>query len=155
MLTTFKQTVFFGANDSCFPLKENNQCVPLPEFKDNLKKIVHHPVVRAHNPKIIFITPPPIDEARQLMIDQRGGYPRRRTAENTKVYADAVKEIAKELGVPCCDLWTAFARVAGWKPGMPLPGLMGDEPHQEFNALFSDGKSTPSMRAHPTPHALS
>jgi hypothetical protein len=73
-------TVFFGANDSCFPTEQNNQCVPLPEFKCNLIKILHNPMVSNHNPRLILITNPPVDERTQYAIDKAKGYPLRRTA---------------------------------------------------------------------------
>lgn len=134
------KVVFLGANDACFPLSNpvDNQCVPLPEFKKNLIKIVQHPSVVAQNPKIIFISPGPVQESKQKYIDDIREKGPKRTAANTKKYADAVVEIGKELGVSVLDLWTIFAMKAGWKPGRPLPGLMNDD-NPVLDRLLIDG----------------
>jgi isoamyl acetate esterase len=90
----------------------------------------------------MLITNPPIDEQKQFMLDQQKGYPRRRTAENTKAYADAIRGVGKDLGVPVCDLWTAIMLEAGWEPNStdPLPGC-ADAPHSAvLERYLSDGR---------------
>jgi isoamyl acetate esterase len=136
------QTVFFGANDSCFKIDipEKNQCVPLPQFRQNIHKIVRNPRVTEHSPYIILITPPPIDERKQHAIDITKGYPLRRSAENTKKYADAVREVAAELGIPVLDMWSRCMELAGWRPGQPLEGSKDLPPNPKFDDLFVDGK---------------
>uniref|UniRef100_A0A673L453 1-alkyl-2-acetylglycerophosphocholine esterase n=1 Tax=Sinocyclocheilus rhinocerous TaxID=307959 RepID=A0A673L453_9TELE len=57
-------TVFFGANDCAVEDKNPAQHVPLQEFTDNLKDIVKYLLsIGVSNDKIIFITPPPLQEA--------------------------------------------------------------------------------------------
>ncbi|KIW00651.1 hypothetical protein, variant 1 [Verruconis gallopava] len=134
-------TVFFGANDSCFPTESNNQCVPLPEFRSNLIKIIRNPVVAAHNPRIILITNPPVDERKQYILDTAKGYPLRRTAENTMKYAEAIRNVGKSLNVPVVDIWTEIMLKAGWTPGQTegLPGCRDVPPSDVLEEYLFDG----------------
>ena len=137
-------TVFFGANDSCFPTENNNQCVPLPEFRSNLLKIVQNPVVAAHNARIILITNPPVDERTQYAIDLTKGYPMRRTAENSMRYAEAIRSVGKSLNLPVVDLWTEIMLKAGWQPGQTanLPGCTDEPPNEVLHEYLFDGRLT-------------
>jgi hypothetical protein len=114
--------------------------VELPVFHKNLIKIVQHPKIVEHDPYIIFITPPPIDERRQFAIDVSKEYPRRRTAENTKRYADTVRNVALDLGFPVVDLWSKFMELAGWHEGQPLEGGEDLPENAKLDELLSDGK---------------
>jgi len=90
-----------------------------------------------HNARTILITNPPIIEEMQYAIDKAKGYPLRRTAENTKRYADAIRDVGKDLGIPVVDLWSAIMLEAGWNPDSnePLPGSM-DAPHSDVLAKY-------------------
>lgn len=88
----------------------------------------------------MLITPPPIDERTQGAVDISKGYPLRRSAENTKGYADTVREVGEELGLPVLDLWSRCMELAGWKPGQPLEGSQDLPPNPKFDELFVDGK---------------
>lgn len=134
-------TIFFGANDSCFPTEQNNQCVPLPEFKSNLYKIIQNPVVATHNARIILITNPPVDERKQFALDRAKGYPMRRTAENTMKYADAIRNVGQKLGVPVVDLWSEIMLKAGWQHGQTsrLPGDTDEPPNAVLDEYLFDG----------------
>jgi isoamyl acetate esterase len=112
----------------------------VPEYKQNLIKIIKSPQVTAHSPRIILITPPPIDERTQRAMDVVRGYELRRSAANTKAYADAAREVAYELEIPCCDLWTRFMEIAGWEPGAELPGSENLPPSEKLRELLSDGE---------------
>jgi lysophospholipase L1-like esterase len=117
--------VFFGANDARLPnTMQAPQHVPLPEFKENLKKIVMHPAVYAHKAEILLITPPPIDERMCEAHDLSMGINQvRRSAKVTRQYAEAVLDVSRELGVECLDLWSAFMERVGWLSTDPLlPG---------------------------------
>jgi lysophospholipase L1-like esterase len=147
-------TIFFGANDSCARTEQNNQCVPLPEFRSNLIKIIQNPIVAAHkDARIIFITNPPVDERTQYAIDLSKGYPMRRTAENTKRYADAIKAVGKSLNIPVVDIWTEIMLKAGWTPGSnQLPGCTELPPNPVLHEYLFDGKylcASPNTK--PTP----
>lgn len=135
--------LFFGANDSCFPTEANNQCVPLPEFKSNMIKILRHPNLSGHNARTILITNPPVIEEMQYAIDKAKGYPLRRTAENTKKYAEAIREVGKDLGVPVVDLWSAIMLEAGWNPAFqgPIPGCMDAPRSDVLTKYLIDGET--------------
>jgi len=109
--------IFFGANDASLPEHNLRQFVPLDEFVANTRTIVEH--LRAHCPSaaIILMAPPPVDHKKRLAF-QRQRYPNsasgilERTNENTGVYAEAVADLAKELGLPCVQLWEAMQAAA-------------------------------------------
>ena len=130
--------VFFGANDASLLESRNGQYVPLEEYKENLVKICRHPVVQAHNPRIILFTPTPIDEHQMWVTDQERGRPLTRTADHTKIYADAARVVGQELGVAVVDLWTAFVKEAGWIEGQPLPGRK--DRNSVLGELLCDGE---------------
>jgi lysophospholipase L1-like esterase len=66
--------VLLGANDACIPLPTTSQHVPLDEYRSNLTKIVTHPLVKSHSPKILVVTPPPLDEIRSTELDLQLGH---------------------------------------------------------------------------------
>jgi lysophospholipase L1-like esterase len=120
--------IFFGANDARFPnTPQAEQHVPIEEYRQNLRKIIQHPLVQAHNPKIILTTPPPVDEAlcEKLELEIWGIDVVRRTAEVVSQYAQVVRDVGKEMDVAVLDVWTAFMEKVGWKPGQPLIGAKG------------------------------
>lgn len=128
------QTIFFGANDAVLPDSPTHQHVPLQEYKQNLRSLITHETIEAHQPRIILITPGPVDEYQFFV--------RQRTAEHTKLYADACREIGKELGVPVLDLWSVLMAEAGWREGEPLPGSIKTERNKVLGELLHDGMRT-------------
>lgn len=119
-------TLFFGANDARVPGSPGgpDQSVSLEDFKRNLRAMVQHPAVRVHpGVRVILITTPPIDERKCAQAD-REKYPDlglrdgklRRTADGARRYAQAVREVGMETGVPVCDIWTAMMVWAGYTP---------------------------------------
>lgn len=134
--------MFFGANDACLPGSSTDQHVPLDEFKNNLKAIMNHSSVVAQKPRIILITPPPVNEYRLEESDLvKGLTDPRRTAEHTKKYADATREVGAELGVVVFDIWTLFMAKAGWKAGEPLVGSKKVARSEVLDKLLADGQS--------------
>jgi isoamyl acetate esterase len=109
-------------------------------FRQNLYKIVQDHKVIEHSPRIILITPPPIDERTQRALDDSKGYPLRRSAKNTKAYADAVRDVANELSLPFVDMWSKCMELAGWKEGQPLEGSQDLPPNPMLTKLLSDGE---------------
>lgn len=111
-----------------------------------MEKIVTHPQVVAHNPRIILIAPPPVNEHLWWPRDQESGYPSvSRTAATTKQYADAVVEIGAKLNLPVVNLWKAFMaktafQIDGWKVGDLLPGSLDTTPNDALVELMYDGK---------------
>jgi len=133
-------TIWFGAND-CNKDLEWNQHVPLARFKKNLLSIIHHPLVTAHTPKIILLTPPPVEETvltEQLRAeDSPEGI---RKAKDAAEYAEAVREVGKEAGVAVLDVWTDFMKAAGWEGGdAVLPGSIALGKDPVLAGLLYDG----------------
>ena len=101
------QMIFFGANDACLPRSQSSQHVPLERYKDNLQSIIQHPLVQIQHPRLILVTPPPVNEYAIGESDSAKGILwKRRTAEHTKLYADACREVGQSLGVLVLDMWS-------------------------------------------------
>lgn len=100
----------------------------------------------AHNPRIILIAPPPINEHLWWPRDQESGYTSvSRTAATTKEYADAVVELGAKLNLPVVNLWKAFMaktgfQIDGWKVGDLLPGSLETAQSDALVELMYDGK---------------
>lgn len=136
------QCIFFGANDACLPGSSTDQHVPLNEFKQNLKAIVQHSKVTAQKPRLILITPPPVNEYRLEECDLlKGLTDPRRTAEHTKKYADATVEVATDLDLAVLEIWSIFMAKAGWKKGEPLVGSKKVARSKVLDNLLVDGES--------------
>lgn len=132
--------IFFGANDACLPDSSTHQHVSLSRYKQNLRDILGHKTITIQQPRMILITPPPVDEYRLEEPAPSNGVPeRQRTAEHTKQYADACHEVGAELGVVVLDLWSTFMAEAGWKEGDPLPGSKKTERNSVLGELLRDG----------------
>ncbi|KAK4749662.1 hypothetical protein SAY87_027111 [Trapa incisa] len=122
-------TIFFGANDAALSGRSSErQHVPIEEYKENLRKIVHH--LKECNPTmlIVLIAPPPVDEegrdayARSLYGDNAREVPER-TNEVTGIYAKACIEVARELGLRSVDLWSKMQETEGWQKQYLSDGL--------------------------------
>ncbi|KAF1961869.1 SGNH hydrolase [Byssothecium circinans] len=132
--------VFFGANDASLPEAENHQHVPLDEYKTNLKTIITDPLVQAHEPKVVLVAPPPINEHLQWATDQtRSLKSVSRKAATTKKYAEAAVELGKELDIPVINLWQEFMAKAGWKVGEDIPGSLELPQNDALVELMHDG----------------
>jgi lysophospholipase L1-like esterase len=122
-------TVFFGANDACLP--GSAQHVPIDEYIAGVKNIVQHELVRRQRTKVILIIPGPVDEY-QLINNER-------TAANTKLYADACRQIGNDLKLPLVDLWSILMDKAGWDGSSTLIGSKECGKSEIFSDLLSDG----------------
>ena len=135
--------IFFGANDACSAEAMNGQHVPLHIYKQNLHDLITHPAVRAQQPRLILVTPPPVEER---LLEQRVkslGYKQlNRFNDVTKLYADAVREVGDAHGVAVLDLWNAFMNEAGWKAGESLPGALNVAESPALKRLLIDGSTT-------------
>lgn len=130
--------LWFGANDSCLP--HSFQHVPLSVFKENLRTISLFPALLEHNPKIIFVTPPPVEQHTRDPLDLAEGNKPMRLAEVTADYAKAVKEVAAEVkGAACIDFWSLMLKEAGWKEGEPLCGSQEREKNGWLAERLYDG----------------
>jgi lysophospholipase L1-like esterase len=111
-------TIWFGANDAC--IKPSPQHVPLDKFVTNLKEFVDMVQDEAspyYSPdtRVILISPPPID-THQRLADLQSRIPPialDRDFQTTKMYADAVKDVAHTKGVAFVDIWTPLWEGAG------------------------------------------
>ncbi|OTA99177.1 hypothetical protein M426DRAFT_325373 [Hypoxylon sp. CI-4A] len=101
--------VLLGANDACLPIPTNTQGIPIDQYKENLTKIVTHEHIKAHNPKILLITPPPIDEIRITVLDLAVGHTQAtRQAAVSAAYSETARKVAAETGVVLIDLQKAL-----------------------------------------------
>lgn len=99
--------VLLGANDACLPSSPTKQHVSIERYRENLKAMITNPSVIAHNPTILLVTPPPVNE---YQFDDNN-----RVAEVTARYADVVREVAaefKDKNVVLIDLWAALMKQA-------------------------------------------
>ena len=111
------------------PLPTTSQHVPIDEFKENITKIVTHPIFTAHKPKILLVTPPPLDQIRVTQRDLENGHPEaQRHSAISAAYSEKVREVAREVpGVVLVDLWQAVmdeavAMTPGFVAGGPVLG---------------------------------
>ncbi|KAK0654143.1 Isoamyl acetate-hydrolyzing esterase 1-like protein [Lasiodiplodia hormozganensis] len=133
-------TVFLGANDACVKGGSSKQHVPLETYMQNLRTICTHECVKAQSPRLIIITPPPVNEYKMEPVDiMKGHNGLQRTAEHTRAYANAARKVGEELQLPVLDLWSIFMQKAGWVEGEPLPGCRGVERNQLIEDLMYDG----------------
>ncbi|CAK8563038.1 unnamed protein product [Lathyrus sativus] len=122
-------TIFFGANDAAIAGRTSDrQHVPLPEFKQNLQKIVNHLKSSSPTMLIVLITPPPVCEEgrRAFAISLYGDNARKlseRTNEVTGEYAKVCVDTAKEMGVAYIDLWSKMQETDGWQKKFLRDGL--------------------------------
>ncbi|PKS11906.1 hypothetical protein jhhlp_001200 [Lomentospora prolificans] len=101
--------VLLGANDAVIPLPTTTQAVAIDKYKENLKKIVTHPIITSHKPKIFIIPPPPLDEIHASRRDIENGHPQgTRTAKVSAAYSETAREVAREVGVEIVDLYKAI-----------------------------------------------
>lgn len=118
--------IFFGANDASLFQENPRQYVSLEDYSRNLKTMIERVQEMYSSPRILMINPPPLDHEQRLQF-QKQRYGKlatgrlERTTENTSLYAEACRTVAKEMHVPCLDLFNAMLQV------------------QDYNRFLSDG----------------
>ena len=118
-----------------------DQHVPLNEYKKNLRDILEHSSVVAQKPRLILLTPPPVNEYQLEEADLVRGYKDpRRSAEHTKKYADACRQVGAEVGVAVLDVWSIFMAKVGWKEGETLIGSKKVARNEVLEKLLVDGE---------------
>lgn len=139
--------IFFGANDARIQNLPAGpeQGVALEEYEENLRKIIHHPTVQAHQDvKIVLITPPPLDERKTHELDI-SRYPALgdrllRTSVDTARYAQAVRDLGRSEKLPVLDIWTVMMQRANASPTeQPLPGSLAAPVNETLQRLLPDG----------------
>ncbi|KAL3451374.1 GDSL Lipase/Acylhydrolase family protein [Aspergillus insuetus] len=127
--------IYLGCNDAVMP--GMYQRVPLDTYKDNVHRIVQHPVVNAQAPRILLLAPPPVNQYQLEAFDASEGVPHpSRTAARTREYAEAVEEVGKELGVAVVDLWGAFMKSVWWREGDVLLGSRDTPKNEDFEGFL-------------------
>jgi lysophospholipase L1-like esterase len=116
-------TILFGSNDACAKKSSAGdvQHVPLARYEKNLKTIVERVRRLRPSPRILFITPPPVDDDAWLQdCASRAAQPGlgfgtllndtvpNRTNAGIKPYAEAMKRVARGYDVPVVDLHAAL-----------------------------------------------
>ncbi|KAL7939047.1 SGNH hydrolase [Trichoderma chlorosporum] len=139
--------ILLGANDAVLPLETTSQHVPLETYKENLNTIVNDARIRAHNPKILLVTPPPVDEIKLKGLDMAQGHAQAiRSSKVSASYAEKVREVARENpGVILVDLWQAIMGEAismapgDYHPGGPWLGSPESGKQGGLDVLLPDG----------------
>ncbi|KAB2621945.1 GDSL esterase/lipase CPRD49-like [Pyrus ussuriensis x Pyrus communis] len=106
--------VYFGGNDSVDPHPSGlGAHVPLPEYKENMRKIGKHLKSLSEKTRVIFLTAPPVNEEQ---IHEASDYvpPQNRTNESCKAYSDACLDVCRELDIKGVDLWTSIQKRKDW-----------------------------------------
>ncbi|KAK6331974.1 hypothetical protein TWF718_002511 [Orbilia javanica] len=126
--------LWFGANDAILPTAPQSQYVPLDKYKENLDAIVKSPNFQGHltrGAKVIIVSPPPFNE-------HQGGTTARLAVE-TRKYAEAAGQVARDGGYEFLDLWNDFMTFAGWKEGDPLLGDINVASSKKLGSLLASG----------------
>ncbi|KAI1197364.1 SGNH hydrolase [Nemania serpens] len=138
--------VLLGANDACLPIPTSSQGVPIDQYKENLIKIITHEHIKAHNPKILLITPPPLDEIKSSLIDSEHGHKEPvRKASVSAQYSEIVRQVAAEVpGVVLVDLQKALMEKAisltpDYDPSGPPLGYTEGGKRGALEQLLPDG----------------
>ncbi|PQK12623.1 hypothetical protein BB8028_0003g12390 [Beauveria bassiana] len=139
--------ILLGANDAVLPLPNTWQHVPLEKYGENLSNIIEHPRIRAHNPKILLVTPPPLDEIKTTEDDKAEGFPCSiRRAATSAQYSQKARDVAAKYdNVTLIDLYQvlmdkAINMVPGdFEKGGPLPGTLDNGKRAGLKELLPDG----------------
>lgn len=108
--------IFFGANDASLEDENPRHFVSLSDYSQNLKALISKANEAYNSPRILLVTPPPLDHEKRLAYqkqrygDQATGV-LERTTENTQLYAQACAGVAAETKLPCLDLFDAMLAV--------------------------------------------
>ncbi|ORX66193.1 SGNH hydrolase [Linderina pennispora] len=127
--------LFFGSNDAALPL--SGQHVPLQTYTENLRTMVSQiqdPQSDTYSPgtRILLITPPPIGDKMWEETCTRRNLPVDRINAVTRTYADAVKMVAKEKGIPVVDLYGAIESLVG-------ASKLKNPPYDGYEMYLADG----------------
>nr|XP_009793687.1 PREDICTED: GDSL esterase/lipase CPRD49 [Nicotiana sylvestris] len=143
--------VYFGGNDSMGPHSSGlGPHVPLPEYIENMRKIATHLKSLSENIRIIFLSCPPVDEARVRENTSSYFSELVRTNELCRQYSDACIELCNEMNLKVVDLWTALQKREDW-----LTACFSDGTHlaeagskivvEEIIKVLKEAEWTPSL----------
>ncbi|KAH7162453.1 SGNH hydrolase-type esterase domain-containing protein [Dactylonectria estremocensis] len=140
--------ILLGANDAVIELPTTSQHVPIHQYKENLTKIINHPRITAHKPKILLVAPPPLDQIKVTVRNVAEGHSQAtRTSAISASYSEVAREVAKENpGVVLIDLWKAImdkaikmAAPGDYTPGGPWLGSPESGKQGGLDELLPDG----------------
>lgn len=108
--------VYFGGNDSMKPHPSGlGPHVPLNEYIENMKKIALHLKSLSEKTRIIFLSAPPINEAKIRESESLSVFgDLGRTNEACRKYSEACIKLCDEIGVKVIDLWTSLQKRDDW-----------------------------------------
>ncbi|MDB4508500.1 GDSL-type esterase/lipase family protein, partial [Akkermansiaceae bacterium] len=119
---------FFGTNDIRV---DSTKYVPLKQYRKNLEEIAK--ACRKAQAKVIFCTPPPIDEGAYFKRHEKEDYDKE--GGLTKLLGDnqeAVQKIGKAMKIPVVDLGEELEKKPKW---MHKDGV---HPSPDGNAMIAD-----------------
>ncbi|XP_070547256.1 isoamyl acetate-hydrolyzing esterase 1 homolog [Ptychodera flava] len=110
--------IFLGANDSTSPGED--LYVPIELYKENLQAMVNYlKTVNVTPDKIIFVSPPPVNET-ALSTCCRGKW---KTDEQAAEYTQVCCDVAKDNGAECLNLYRAIHDEENWTQYMHSDGV--------------------------------
>ncbi|XP_071722688.1 GDSL esterase/lipase CPRD49-like [Rutidosis leptorrhynchoides] len=139
--------VYFGGNDSESPRIDGlSPHVPLSEYVENMRKIAIHLQNLSDKPRILFLTAPPVNEARVLEVYSNDG----RKNELCKKYADACEELCREMEITVINLYNLITKQDDWMTtcfvdGMHLSATGSTIVADEIQKILSETNWKPSL----------
>lgn len=105
--------MLLGANDAALELDTASQHVDEEDYRSNLKTIITHPNIVAHSPKILLVTPPPMDEIMAEKVDKEKHGRACRDAAVSARYSEIARQVAADVpGTVLVDLHAAIMKAA-------------------------------------------
>jgi hypothetical protein len=112
--------------------------VPIPRYKENIRKIIY--AAQTAGAKVVIIGPGPFNHHQFVAVMEKG-WLCDRTTLRARMYCNAAAELGTEFGVPVVPLWELVMADLGWVEGNPVFGLEEVEGAGGLEEYLSDGKS--------------
>ncbi|XP_051142450.1 GDSL esterase/lipase CPRD49 [Andrographis paniculata] len=107
--------VYFGGNDSMGAHSSGlGPHVPLPEFVENMRKIATHLKNLSDQTRIIFLSCPPVNEAKVQANTSAYFSELVRTNELCRIYSEACINLCHEMDIKVIDLYSAIQKRDDW-----------------------------------------
>nr|GLL40321.1 GDSL esterase/lipase CPRD49 isoform X2 [Ipomoea trifida] len=142
---------YFGGNDSMGPHSSGlGPHVPLPEYIENMRKVALHLKSLSDTIRIIFLSSPPVNEAKVEETSSSYFSELVRTNDLCKKYSDACIDLCKELGVMVVDLFTSIQKREDWENTCFIDGVhLAEEGSkvvvEEILKVLKEADWTPSL----------
>ncbi|XP_011095009.1 GDSL esterase/lipase CPRD49 [Sesamum indicum] len=116
--------VYFGGNDATKAHPSGlGAHVPLPEFVENMRKIIDHIKSLSDKTRVICLSSPPVNEAKIHEIFGNALDDQARTNEGCRIYSEALVELCQEMDVEAINLWTAIQQRDDWANACFIDGI--------------------------------